>query len=769
MYLLYIRPNSTFVYYTSFTLSLLKDTIVGFSERFKDLHSNGYNFKSLQFTVITNRPISDNFKDNIAKLSKGKKGSLSFNNTIKKYTKLSDAELKSFCALLRLCDGEGNYDAQKHGIHKELVKLTCSYTDNDIISLLVAKISEKVEPGNNNQVQLNDVLQVFGVKDKNEFFPAPPLFEPIDNYIPRVQHHELIKTIRSATSHTVLTANGGVGKSIICNQLAKEFKNGSFAVAYDCYGNGGYLRTSQKRHRPIDAFVQISNQLAKEGLCDPLVPTRNEPDDCWMRAFLLRLSEASSRLKRDNDEALLLIFIDAADNAGMAASDFNESCFATQLIRECVPENCRIIFSSRPEPERIKLFDPPSSSIRISLESFTNDETLKYIQTQYRKATLNDAIEFRRLTSGNPRVQANALSLGEMSISNLLSSLGTSVVTVNDLISKQLEAAISKLTDAQPKGFRYQIETICMGLATLPPYVPLKVLAEIANVSVDTVKSFIADLGRPLWMTDNAVQFRDEPTEKWFKDTFIASKDNVINYIDKLKPIANQFSYIAETLPLLMHKAELFDELVELALSDEMLPEDNPIDARKVRIFRLQFAFKAALKKKRYFEAGKLALRAGEEVAGDQRQLDIFSKNIDLITTFLSPERIQELAYRKAIRGAWDGSETIYSASLLSSIDECKGEAISYLRSGNYWLQSYFEQQKEKRKNKSDSHHVIDKIDKLDILEMLSSNYKLFGEEQAVKFICSRKSMARAYQITKLFISRLVDKGYFDSIKIDDC
>ena len=116
------------------------------------------------------------------------------------------------------------------------------------------------------------------------------------------------------------------------------------------------------------------------------------------------------------------------------------------------------------------------------------------------------------------------------------------------------------------------------------------------------------------------------------------------------------------TIPPLLLQAEKYNELIELALSDHLLPEDNPIDQRNVRVFRLQFAFKAALKSKRYADAIKLALRAGEEVAGDKRQLKLLTKNVDLIAPLQSEQRVQELAFRRLLRGVWEGSENIYSA-----------------------------------------------------------------------------------------------------------
>src|SRR5690606_24063554 len=112
------------------------------------------------------------------------------------------------------------------------------------------------------------------------------------------------------------------------------------------------------------------------------------------------------------------------------------------------------------------------------------------------------------------------------------------------------------------------------------------------------------------------------------------------------------------------------------------------------------------------------------------RQLEILSKNIDLAARFLSEQRVMELAHQRNMCGAWGGSETLYSAAMLSSIPECEGEARSYLRSGWHWLTRYFEE----REKKKDT-HGDDKLDDSDVLAMFYCHYQLDGEEAAVDFI----------------------------------
>ena len=70
-----------------FTISILKDTIVGFSERYKQ-HSKEKSLSGVSFTIITNRKIDETFKQNISAISGGgDKVNQRFVKTIEKYTR----------------------------------------------------------------------------------------------------------------------------------------------------------------------------------------------------------------------------------------------------------------------------------------------------------------------------------------------------------------------------------------------------------------------------------------------------------------------------------------------------------------------------------------------------------------------------------------------------------------------------------------------------------------------------------------------------------
>ncbi len=755
----YQLKHSTIRKDENFNLSDLKDTIEGFAKRYSDLllkSSQGYDPQSVRFSIVTNRPISDQFKNGILAIRKGTKAEKRFQETLEEYTKLKDQHLQNFCISLELVDGEGDYNTQRHELHAEISQLLAGGVDNAQIDSIIALVQEQALPNSSGRIVREDILKRFGVTSERELFPAPPEFENLNNAIKREQHDNLLNQLLKASAPIIIHAGGGIGKSVVACQLANSLPIGSLGIVYDCFGAGRYRNRSEPRHRHRDALVQIANEIASHGLCDPLIPRPTDLDDALLRAFLTRLRIAATSLRQVNKDAVLAILIDAADNAEMAAEEFSEPCFAHQLLRDNIPDGCRLVALSR--TERVHLLKPSSVVQQSELEPFSEAETLVHLRAYYPDATDADGLEFYRLTGGNPRVQANALSVGHKTVAEVLVHLGPSGTSVEEQIELQLKSAISVVKEKLPINFQRHIEAICLGLANLPPFIPLNVLSAAAEVDVAAIKSFVADLGRPLWLSDNSVQFRDEPTETWFRNNFSASAQQIESYLTHLKPLASQFSYVAEVLPSLLLQSENYDQLISLALSDDFLPKDSPIDERNVRVYRLQFAFKAALKLKRYADAAKLALRAGEEVAGDARQLELLKQNIDLIAPLQAEQRVQELAFRRMLRSGWDGSENAYSAALLSSVEDFKGEARGYLRAAHNWLRLYFNE----REKKGDPHD--DRLKDEDIVELAFAHFNLFGAEGLVDFILGWRPPEVVFRIARLFIRRLVDAGNFAAI-----
>lgn len=737
-----------------FNLSDLKGTFEGFSARYRELiTAKTTPTNNITFTIVTNRPINQNLKDNVSRLSAGEQINSQYMNTLSRYTELVEEELKKFCACLRFADGEGDYNAQKYMLHVEVSQLVAGSIDSPEIENITGLIRDKALPDSNGVIIREEILEKFKVTSERDLFPAPPEFEKIDKLVYREQHDVLLNSILDATDPLIIHAPGGVGKTVFARQLVQSLPVGSFGIVYDCFGGGRYRNRSEVRHHHRQALVQIVNELATQGLCDPLLVTSGASETDIIRKFLERVETAVITMRSTLSGASLVLLIDAADNAEMAAMEFNDNCFVHELLRERSIEGFKIVALCR--TERINLLKATSNVKQVQLSTFSQEESFNHLRSRYPQAYKEDGIEFHRLTNGNPRVQSNALSFSN-TITEMFETLGTIGTTVDEQIKRQLVSAVASIKDKLHDDFRRQVDLICTGLATLPPFIPLQVLSKAADVEESTIRSFVSDLGRPLWISEASVQFRDEPTETWFRQTYAASKDQIQFFIDQILPLAQEYSYVASALPSLLLQAGKYSELVELALSDKYLP-NNPIDERNVRVYRLQFAFKASLKEESYDEAIKLALRAGEEVAGNKRQLELLENNIDLIAPLQDEQRVQEFAFRRLFRGAWKGSENIYSAALLSTVQKFKGETRSFLRAAHNWLSLYFQERERKRELENSYYH--EELTDEEIVELVYTHLNLFGVKAAFDYLVTWQPGQVVYKVARKLFKRLLDFG----------
>ncbi len=745
-----------------FNLSDLKKTIIGFANRYKEHITRGTDTNSLHFCLVSNRPIADAFKVNLNKIIENKKCDTRFLSTINNYTGMKDEELVRFLERMEFIVGEGDYSDQMRFLHLEVANLVVGTGEHPQIDSLTGLISDKALPhseGVKGVILREDILKRFGCTSLSDLFPAPVEYENDVKIVPMEQHKKLVENILESQNPAIIHAAGGVGKSIFAREIQRYLNNDSVAIIYDCFGAGKYRNRSRQRHRYRDALVQINNELAQKGLCDPIFALTSALEDEILRRFKERLQTALSNLKCINQYAKIFLIIDAADNAEMAAEEFGDPCFAHELLREDLPIDCHLVMLCR--SERKHMLQPSLNTRIYELESFSEKETLDLLRNYFQSATDAEGREFHRLTNGNPRVQSNALAVNYKSVLELLSSLGPKGTTVDKLIENQLESAIARIQDKFSPDFQNQISDICTGLATLPPYIPVQILAKVAQVEEAMVESFVSDLGRPIWVANSVIQFRDEPTETWFRERYAGTKQQITDYIKLLKPISNCYTYAAEVLPSLLLQAEQYDELIELALSDDFVPNENPIDKRNVIVYRLQFAFKAALKLKRYPDASKIAMLAGEEMAGNKRQVEIFKKNIDLIAPLQDEQKVQELAFKRMISGAWKGSENVYSASLLSNVPKFQGEAQSYLRASLNWLKLFFED-----RNKKEENSFHDKLENEDIAEIAFAQYNLNGREAAVNFIIGWEPSVVIYSVASIFSRKMIDLNRIEDLNM---
>ena len=521
----------------AWTASGLETTLRGFAGKYDELVQRfGADYVStrFEFWFVTNRPVSAKVMHTVDDVARGTAPRYPVERRkLKRVTGLVDTELSSFCRLLHFEDGQDDYWNQRNILFQE-VSGYLPGPDSDAPVQLKELVTRKAlsEAGQNPLIEKIDVLRALGT-DESSLYPAEWRIAAVDNAIPREQEADLIRQVLHAEGRPVVVhALSGVGKSVFATRIQQGLPKGSVCILYDCFGTGQYRSATGSRHRHRDALVQIANELAAKKLCHPLIPTVHADAISYVRAFTYRLKQAINVMHDSEPAGVLCIVIDAADNAEQAAQERGESrSFARDLLREAVPDGMRLVVLCR--SHRQDLLDPPPNALRLELKTFTTAETAAHLRQTFPDATEPDVEEFHRVSSQNPRVQALALSR-QLSLPATLRELGPNPMTVDDAIENLLDRAVSRLRDSASLVEKDQIDRVCAGLAVLRPLIPLPVLSQISRVPQEAIRSFVLDIGQPLLLTEDSVQFRDEPVETWFQRRYKPPSDKLGEFVRSL-------------------------------------------------------------------------------------------------------------------------------------------------------------------------------------------------------------------------------------------
>ena len=667
--------------------SELKRTLVGFSENYRDPKNAGL---KQRYLIVSNRRVSEELKSSIEDLAAGRNPEGRTAKSFREAMNLDDEVLKAFCSVLEFRDMEDDLDLQLWDLRAQAASYTAGIPAEDAIHELVDMVARKALPKGNREIVVEDVLSYFcrGVSSVAAFYPAPAKFDDPEDWIQTSCYHDVRTKVVAARRNVFVHAAGGVGKTVTLRMLASDLPQGSEAIIFDCFAAGEYSNRLQYRHTPTKAFVQMANELASRGLCNPLVAHNEMSPHLVLEAFSERIRTAVSRLQSRNADARLYVFVDAADNARMIADAVRDACFVDWLLESDFGNGCCFVFSAR--TGRMNAFWPELDCDKIELKPFTVEEVHKVICGKFKDVDLNVARCFSVRTSGLPRVVAGILADCK-NVQDVVAAC--SFVPLKDydsFLSGKYQDTLKRYSVSEKK----KLEKICRCLVLLPPNVPIKVLCSAAEVSEDFLLGFMADWERPLWRSQDYVHFRDEPTETWFRSKFGETQGELQEVVNLVKPLSSQYVYVAQALPSLLLKAGDYEQLSELAESDAALPNDIHVSERKaLRLERLRFAVSAMIRVGKYAEAMRLAMIAGDMTFESVRRDETIMEHLVFASRVLPQETVRELAATRRVQLAWRGSENLCTGVLLAALPDSRDEVDVCLRSAMRWLQIQFDQE----------------------------------------------------------------------------
>lgn len=686
-----------------FRASNAKKTVEKFAASYKDFSQRfggEQTAQKLSFELVTNRPIAAEFVEGLAGLADG---SMLSGDALEQAQQFEKAcgfrmeDLKAFASKIRLTGLSGSLSENKQKLSITLADWSAAPDTlsrarlGNLRQLLRDKAGLVGEHRNIiNRVAVLDALEINSVE---ELFPCPASFPAVGEVVQRAQLLEVSKLIPSLTQPLLIHAEGGSGKTVFMQSLSALLAKSNKTVMFDCFGGGDYRAPEDGRHLPKRGLIHIINLLACDGLCDPLLPNHDSNEDL-LKAFRLRLSQAVTTIRRATPEKRIVLFIDAIDNAAEHAADKHESAFPKLLLESFSIkggiDGVQLVVSCRTYRRKISRGEVPCRELELA--PFTAIEAAKYLRDRVKDVTDAEIDVAYSRSEGNPRILEH-LALSDRGL--LEPTEIDNVITLDALLQERVQKALS---DARRAGYKAEsIKAFLAGLSVLPPPIPLDEYAGAHSMDVSAVRSFSADLAPLLERTRHGLTFRDEPTEKFIRDSYAADESTLRILADNLLKKQDVSVYAASALPTLLRKLNDGGMLFDLAF-DTRFPAaiTSSVGRAHIRYARLKAAVSHATSVADFNRLVHLMLELTTLAAANQRGRDYLIENPDIVTAAQDVDAIRRLF---EIHTRWPGTRHSRLA-IANTLAGDLSNAYRHVLSADEWLRHFYEQDEEYRRDR---------------------------------------------------------------------
>ena len=554
----------------------------------------------------------------------------SIRNVIQNASGLTNDDFNAFVSVLDFSEcGSGS----RFALEECVLRVISEWTADDArstISYLKERIHRAMLPeAAGEYITRESILAWMGVSDLAALFPCPSAIRPVEQLIPREVSQKVSKSLLSGNQRICLYGEGGCGKTTTLQEIETLLPRYSVVVIFDCYGGGRYLDSDAYRHRDKDAFLQLSNELARR-LRIPLLLSQNPSHD-YPRVFKRRLERAAEVVVSRSQDALLVVVVDAADNSIIAANNQSppERSFVHNLVGLGeLPANVRFILTTR--TGRISSINLPRGFTSIEMEGFSQSETAAYVQGAWNYISDDWIEDFHFLSLGNPRVQHYALKYAGNDPSRALNYLRPSGKALETIFREKLELTLRKV------GNEEDIKAFCSGLIALPRPIPLRVLSLIIGLDEAQIRDLCADLAPGIRLIHEEIGFADEDFEH-----FVRTEAETQLTPIRMK-IADHFTvqhksdpYAAAHIAEALFVAGRGQELIDLINTDsEPMAIGDPVLRREAQLKRLRTAMKVCRESENLADSMMVLIIGAEALKTDTVIRRILIENPDLAANF---------------------------------------------------------------------------------------------------------------------------------------
>lgn len=686
------------------TSSYLKKTIKKFAatlRAFRNSVTDEEILRKLSFGFVTNAEFSDDLWETIKCLQSGKipkaKGAKVQHRYLNSWCQEEGIKATDIFPLIEFRASTSDLPSQNRLLRRTVSDWSANSTGQAAKRLfaLVELIREKaqIEGQGNNSIRREDVLDALEC-DEDQLFPADTRFVDVGDVVERDALKDVKDKIITSNLPVFLHADGGVGKTVFIQSLAANLKASFEVVVFDCFGGGSYRSEAQARHLPRIGLLQIINELATRGLCDPLLPTDADRYGL-IDVARKRLRQATNTVKNQSEMHGILVVLDASDNAQLEAQARNEDAFPRLLLASLSDEpidGVKLLLTGR--PHRMKDVVGKSQIERLELKPFTEAETRRFLET--RRSSITD-VEFSTALSrsrGNARVLEYLVESWD---TNVTGNAPKTVITAEELIAQKCEKIFADLYKAGWSDA--EVHEFFSALSLLPPPIPLNELAEALGWSISQVNSAASDLAPMLELVKHGAIFRDEPTETYIHDHYAKGAPAQQSIAQRLQRRQTDSIYAAEALPHFLVVIGDSDRAYQLATSNDFPTEiESEHGRRRLKLNRLHAAFSLAIRDHDYDRALKLTMQLSLVASANARG-DQFIRRSPALATMLGDSDASRRLFND--RSGWRGSRDarlVIAHCFSDELDEAKihqNRAIGWI---NWYL---FSDEESKRSNGS--------------------------------------------------------------------
>lgn len=482
------------------------------------VNTKGNPSHSITLKLVTNQPVDNELIDTITAATTGtlrkyRRAPGASASAIHKLVHASGLDSPTFQAFARQLDLGGS-SGSRFTIEDDVLREISNWADTDIVEIsmkLRQYVRQRMLPESAQDViTRNTVLIQFGVSEPASLFPCPPKIASEKQAVPRAIVEDVLEYMLSGGQRVCLHGSGGVGKTTALQEIRRGLPQGSVVAILDCYGGGSYLDSNAYRHRPEDAFLQLSNDIGL-ALRLPLLisPTRGRDQ---ARLFYRRLALSAATLAAAQPDALLVVAVDAADNSVTAAARCNppESSFVHEFVRLGeLPANVRLFISAR--TSRLPSLELNDQFRRFLIKGFEKPETGLNI-ARYWDADEAWIEDFHALSQANPRVQGYAIKGSGGDRDRALDLLRPRGKGLDQVFNEQFSEALKR--NAQDTA---SLGAFCASLIVLPRPIPVTDFAQVSGLPASLVREICNDLAPGIRLVDDQIGFADEDFEQYVR------------------------------------------------------------------------------------------------------------------------------------------------------------------------------------------------------------------------------------------------------------